>query len=126
MVTCPHLILGVRKCNSELIKDAVTKISELIYGGNHPIYQNILYHKSLDTILMPTELKEVLNKYLSGSRTKTLGKCQGGDAMLEEVNKESKSWLKMAGIPSNDQWQNVFRNLDELSKVIMQHVDKYI
>ena len=66
---------------------------------------------------MPTELREVMEKYISGSCTMTLGKCQGGDAILEEINKESKSWLKMAGEPAKDQWLHVFRNLDELEKV---------
>ena len=47
----------------------------------------------------------------------TLEKCQGRDALLEEINKESKSWLKIAGVPSSEQWLHVFRNLDELSKV---------
>ena len=46
-----------------------------------------------------------------------LEKCQGGDALLEEINKESKSLLKMAGVPSTEQWLHVFRNLDELLKV---------
>ena len=66
---------------------------------------------------MPAELRTAMGKYISGSRTMTLGKCQGGDAMLEEINKETKSWLKMTGIPTEDQWLHVFRNLDDLSKV---------
>ena len=47
----------------------------------------------------------------------TVEKCQGGDTLLEEINKESKPWLKMAGIPSEELWLRVFRNLDELNKV---------
>ena len=49
--------------------------------------------------------------------TMTMGKCQGGDAILEEINKESKAWLKMSGIPTEEQWLQVFRNLDDLNKV---------
>ena len=45
---------------------------------------------------------------MSGSRTMTFEKCQGGDALLEEINKESKSWLKMAGILSEELWLKVF------------------
>ena len=44
----------------------------------------------------------------------TLDKCQGGDALLEEINKESKSFLKMAGVPSTEQWLHVFQNLDDV------------
>jgi len=60
----------------------------------------------------------MMDKFVSGSKTGTCGKCQGGDAMLEELNKESKSWLKMSGVPSNDRWLKVFRNIDELTQVI--------
>lgn len=66
---------------------------------------------------MPEDLSRVMQKYISASRTQTLNKCQGGDATLEEVNKEAKSWLKTAGVPSEAQWLQVFRNLDELTKV---------
>ena len=59
----------------------------------------------------------MLKNFLSSSRTMTLEKCQGRDALLEEINKESKSWLKIADVPSSEQWLHVFRNLDELSKV---------
>lgn len=44
-------------------------------------------------------------------------KCQGGDALLEEINKESKSLLKLSGIPSEKHWLRVFRNLDQLNEV---------
>ena len=46
----------------------------------------------------------------------TVEKCQGGDSLLKEINKVSNSWLKMAGIPSEELWLR-FRNLDELNKV---------
>ena len=108
---------GVRKCNATAVGDAKTKISCLFFGRNHPIYQNIVYLDTLDTVLMPPPLKDIKNKYISGSRTGNIGKSQGGDALLEEINKDSKSWLKMAGIPSERHWLWVFRNVDSLNKV---------
>ena len=108
---------GVRKCNFSLIEDSKTKIAELFFSGNHPIYQKILVSDTLDTLLMPNELREVKKKYVSHSRTGHSGKFQGGDACLEEVNKESKSWLKLSGIPSEERWLRIFRNLDSLNKV---------
>ena len=66
---------------------------------------------------MPPEIKELMEKFISGSKNGTFGKCQGGDAMLEELNKESKSWLKTSGIPTNEQWLQVFRNIDDLTQV---------
>ena len=110
-------LIGVWKCNSELIYDSTAEISHLFFSRHHPIYQNILYYKTLDLILMPNELRVIMEKYISGSRTMIVKKCQGGDALLEEINKESKSWLKIAEIPLEEHWLRVFWNLDELSKV---------
>lgn len=66
---------------------------------------------------MPAELKELLEKYITASKFMKVGVCQGFDAILEELNKDSKSWLKMSGIPTEDQWLKVMRNLDDLTKV---------
>ena len=76
-----------------------------------------MYLDTLDTISMPEELKNLKKQFMSGSRTGNIDKSQGGDALLEEVNKDSKSWLKMAGIPSEKQWLRVFRNLDKLNEL---------
>lgn len=82
--------------------------------------EKIIFNNAVDRIKMPKELRDLLIKYVSGSRTMSFGKCQGSDALMEETNKEAKSWLKMAGIPTEDQWLNVFRNLDELTKVVVK------
>ena len=108
----------MRKCNPDLINDSMGKLSHLFYARNHPIYQNILFQHVRDKVLMPPDLKDLLEKYVSGSKNGTWNKCQGGDAMLEELNKETKSWLKMSGVPTNEQWLTIFRNIDELTKVI--------
>ena len=70
----------------------------------------------MDRISMLKELLAVLEEHISSSRTNTEGKYQGGDALLEEINK-SKSWLKLAGIPTGEQWTQVFRNLDDMNNV---------
>ena len=112
------LFSGVRKCNASLVDDPILKLTPLIFTRNHPIYQKIIYESERDRILMPDHLSQLLSVYVSGSRTGTSGKYQGGDALLEELNKESKSWLKMAGIPKEEKWLRVFRNIDNLNKVI--------
>ena len=66
---------------------------------------------------MPNELTVIMEKYISGSRTMTVKKCQVGDGLLEEINKKSKSWLKMVGISSEELLLRVSQNLDELNKV---------
>ena len=103
----------------------MTQLSHLIYSRPHPIYQNILYQHILDQVVMPEDLSRVMQKYISTSRTQTLNKCQGGNATLEVVNKEAKSWLKTAGVPSEAQWLQVFRNLDELTKVCSFSMNKF-
>ena len=111
--------IGVRKNDAKSVENAKTKILHLFFGRNHPIYQNIMYLDTLDTISMPEELKNLKKQFMSGSRTGNIDKLQGGDALLEEVNKDSKSWLKMAGIPSEKQWLTVFRNLGKLNEASM-------
>ena len=117
---------GIRKCNFGLVHNAKTKISQLFFGRKHPIYQNVFYSDAVDHVLMPEALLNIKQKYVSGSRTGHRERCQGGDALLEEINKESKSWLKMSGIPTEQQWIKVFRNLDELMQVRLFYCDKYI
>ena len=78
-----------------------------------------MYLDTLDTISMPEELNNFKKQFMSGSRTGNIDKSQGVDALLEEVIKDSKSWLKMAGIPSEKQRLRVFRNLDKLNEVSM-------
>ena len=43
---------------------------------------------------MPNELRVIMEKYISGSRTMTIKKCQGGDALLEEIIKNQNHGLK--------------------------------
>lgn len=123
MVVCIYnlqrLFSGVQKCNSVLVYDAIAKLSHIVFGRNHPIYQHIIFNNACDRMQMPAELRITMNKYITGSKTMTLGKCQGGDAISEKLNKESKSWLKMAGIPGEEQWLRIFRNIDNLNQVIV-------
>lgn len=80
------------------------------FAGNHPIYQNIIFKDELDNILMPSELSVSFKdwEYRLLSRR---------DALLEEVNNESKACCKLGGIPTESQWIRVFRNLDKLNEV---------
>ena len=67
---------------------------------------------------MPSEVLETLQRSFTLSRTKRSGHYQGGDACLEEINKQGKSWLKLGGgVPNNNRWRRIFRNLEKLEKV---------
>ena len=57
----------------------------------------------------------MVDKSMTASRTGGFGHNQGGDALLEEVNKNAKAWI--IGVPTNEQWERSFRNLDILSEV---------
>ena len=51
------------------------------------------------------------------SRNGKDGHYQGGNAIIEKINKQGKKWI--IGVPTEMQWQKSFRNLDILEKVVM-------
>ena len=69
---------------------AQSKLMLLFYGGNHPKYQEIIYNDLHQQVLMPDELKNIIESNFSASRTGSLGHFQSGDALLEEINKNGK------------------------------------
>ena len=67
---------------------------------------------------MLEEMKKVLDASFTLSRTSNHGHYQGGDACVDEINKEGKSWLKMSGgVPNETRWRRVYRNLPKLKAV---------
>ena len=66
---------------------------------------------------MPEELKKIVDDSFSTSRLGNKGHYQGSDACLEEINKNGKSWVSPHGVPTNEEWLKVFRNLYKLNKV---------
>lgn len=89
------------KCIAYFIHEVIRKIFRLFFARNHPIYQNILFQHVPDKFLIASELASIMDKFVSGSKADTQGKCQGENAMLEQLSKESKSWLKMSRVLSN-------------------------
>ena len=66
---------------------------------------------------MPQKVKEIVFSSMTLSRVGNTGHFQGGDACLEEVNKEAKAWISPVGVPSDRDWIKVFRNLDKQNEV---------
>ena len=95
---------GVRKCL-------------LFYCRNHPPYQRIVAMNSYIEAMMPADLKDLLMQTLTLSRTGSICHYQGGDACLEEINKEAKSWISPVGVPIENDWVKAFQNLDALCEV---------
>lgn len=68
---------------------------------------------------MPSVINYVclLAALFSQTRIKNIGHYQGGEAMLEEIKKEAKSWIPSMWVPSGQEWLEVFINLNKLNKV---------
>ena len=60
--------------------------------------------------LIPHEVRSITYSSLVLCCTRRLGHYQGGDAIIEEINKEAKR--DIVGIPNEMQWKKSFRNLD--------------
>jgi len=106
---------GVRHNNSKAILTAESKLVDLFFVRNHPIYREIFYEFFKIECFIPPEIKEIMHDTLAVSRTGHENHYQGGDAVLEEINKAAKRWS--IGVPSFSQWQRNFRNLDDITKV---------
>ena len=68
--------------------------------------------------MMSDNLRQLHHELLTLSHTNNVGHYQSGDACLEQINKEAKIWISQVGVPSDESWVKVFRNLDELNQVI--------
>lgn len=73
---------------------------------------------------MPSELRTALYGTFTFSRTGHHGYYQGGDANLEELNKEAMQHVSCSGIPTEKNWQQVFRNLPKMEKVNFEVLTK--
>ncbi len=110
---------GVQNCNSDAAESGKAKLAKLFYTRNHPKYQRILAVDKLWNAMMPVDMKVVMEESYSVSRTGRKGHYQGADACLEEINKNGKAWISPHGVPANEEWLKVFRNLDQLNQVFL-------
>ena len=104
---------SVRNNSSTGILSAQSKIMHLFFGRNHPAYREILFEFFKVECCIPYPVQEFMHSNLLVSRSGN----QGGDAVLEEINKAGKKWS--IGVSSYPQWRLSFRNLDDLTKVIL-------
>ena len=106
---------GVRYGQSKPILAAKSKLVLLFFGRNHPRYQEIVSHDFRIECMIPNEVKQCMYSTFSMSRNGKDGHYQGGDVMIEEINKQGKEWI--IGVPTEMQWQRSFRNLDVLEEL---------
>ena len=114
--------IGIRKNNAKLIESAKMMTRNLFHGRNHPKYQEIELVDSMLRHLMPAELKSFFEQHESITKTHDHSKGQGYDFILEELNKEVKSWLRK-GVPSDSLWLNICRNHDLLKNIKINTFD---
>ena len=112
---------GCRKGNARAIISARDKMSLLFFARNHQRYQRIMTLNRFVEAMMPAEVKNVVHSSYTLSRVGNVGHYQGGDACLEEVNKEAKAWLSPTGVPTPKEWLKVFNNLDTMNEVCINH-----
>lgn len=108
--------MGVRRNNAQLMKSAKYMTKELFSARSHPKYQAIEVFDTLQDILMPIEVSELNDKYSSFTTTGNKSLGEDADFVLEEKNRQLKSWIPK-GIPSDLIWQSVCRNNEVLEKV---------
>ena len=108
---------GVRRGNPDVAEVGKHTLSMLFYVRNHPNYQRTMALDRYWKAVMPEEVKRVVEESMSTSRRGNTGHYQGGDACLEEINKNAKSWISPHGVPSDEEWLKVFRSLDKLNEV---------
>lgn len=77
---------------------AQSKLILLFYGGSQSKYQEIVYNDSHLQVLMPDELKNIMESNFSVIRTGSLSQFQSGDAHLKEINENGKKMI--LGVPA--------------------------
>ena len=64
----------------------------------------------------PPEIKQFISQNITCSQSGHQSKAEGGNFILESVNKKIKSWMP-SGVPTEDRWLRVCRNLPCMDKV---------
>ena len=106
-----HLLTeGVRKNNSGRIMAARVQFAPLYYSFRHPKYQYLHLRDLWQRALMPAEVRSFLSANESFSMSGKANGGQGGDFVLEELNRTIKSHLPPV-MPTTEVWQRVCRKL---------------
>lgn len=108
--------VATRRNNSELLKSAKDMTSAIFHGRTHPKYQAIELFDMLQDRMMPAEVRNLNDQYASITTSGTLSTGEDFDYVLEEKNRQLKSWIPK-GVPTDEIWQIVCRNNQYLEKV---------
>ncbi|MCH9658355.1 hypothetical protein K0U27_06615 [archaeon] len=106
---------GLRRNNAELVSSARIKHAPIFHGKNHPKYQAIELAETIRCSKQPTAITTFLDGVQSIS-DKGQSRGEDFDFKVEVVNHQSKTWVPH-GVPANEDWLRIFRNLEQLEKV---------
>ena len=104
---------SVRRRNFVLLSVALHKLSTLFYGLNMTSYLEITLRYENILKKAPPEIKTFITENIACSQSDHPSKTEGGDFILESVNKKIKSWMP-PGVPTEDRWMRVCRNLPSM------------
>ena len=113
---------SVRRSNFIFLSVAMHKLSPLFYGLNMTSYMEITLRFENMLKKTPTEIQKFISQTITCSQSGHQSKAEGGDFILEAVNKKVKSWMP-PGVPTEDRWIRVCRNLpcmDSIKKNLEQ------
>lgn len=107
---------SVRRANFDIMSVCLHKFSQLFYGLNMTTYMEITIR--VDHLLQsaPPEVLQFIKDNICLSQSGHPSKGEGGDFILESVNKKIKSWMP-PGVPTEQRWLRVCRNLNSMEKI---------
>ena len=107
---------SVRRGNFVLLSVALHKLSTLFYGLNMTSYMEITLRYENILKKAPPEIKTFISENIACSQSGHPSKAEGGDFILESVNKKIKGWMP-PGVPTEDRWMRVCRNLPSMDSI---------
>ena len=108
---------AVRKNNSDNMMAARTAFHPIFFVGHHPMYKKLHLRDMVERVSYPKEIGEYLKKTETFSKSGKDNRGQGADFIHEKVNREIKSFLPKAGVPSKKTWVDIIRKVDQLKEM---------
>ncbi len=109
--------MGVRRGCASLVHSGKYMSKELFHGRSHPLYKEIELYDTVQYMIMPTELQMVYDSNISFTTSGSPSTGQGLDFCLEQQNRQVKSYLPRAEVPSENLWRRTVLNQTRLQQM---------
>ncbi|XP_072050462.1 uncharacterized protein [Amphiura filiformis] len=106
---------GLRRNNSSMVDAARVMHAPVFHGRNHPKYSEIEILEAGRCMGQPQEVKAFMDGIQSFS-DKGSSRGEDLDFKTEVINQQSKAWVSH-GVPTEEVWLRIFRNLESLEKL---------